>query len=72
MPNLKKYTEMTKSKKVIYKFYKTTSITTSTITLSRWGVNVLKGAVVNVSILGSHSTRSATTSKYKTAELSSK
>ena len=72
MPNLKKYTEMTTSKKVIYKFYKTTSITTSTITLSRWGVNVLKGAVVNVSILGSHSTRSATTSKYKTAELSSK
>ena len=31
--------------------------------ISRWVVNVLKGAAVNVSVLSAHSTRSASSSK---------
>ena len=44
----------------------------STTTLSRWCVNVLKESGVNVNIFGSHSTRSASTSKCKISGLSFK
>ena len=44
----------------------------STTTLSRWCVTVMKESGVNVNIFGSHSTRSASTSKCKISGLSFK
>ena len=44
----------------------------STTTLWRWCVTVMKQSGVNVNIFGSHSTRSASTSKCKVSELSFK
>ena len=44
----------------------------STTTLSRWCVSVMKESGVNVNIFGSHSTRSASTSKCKILGLSFK
>ena len=44
----------------------------STTTLSRWCVTVMKDSGVNVNIIGSHSTRSASTSKCKISGLSFK
>ena len=44
----------------------------STSTLSRWCVTVMKESGVNVNIFGSHSTRSASTSKCKISGLSFK
>ena len=44
----------------------------STTTLSRWCVRIMKESGVNVNILGSHSTRAASTSKCKAARLSFK
>ena len=44
----------------------------STSTLSRWCVTVMKESGVNVNIFGSHSTRSASTSKCKILGLSFK
>ena len=44
----------------------------STTTLSRWCVTVMKEPGINVNIFGSHSTRSASTSKCKISGLSFK
>ena len=44
----------------------------STTTLSRWCVTVMKEPGINVNIFGSHSTRSASTWKYKILKLSFK
>ena len=44
----------------------------STTTLSRWYVTVMKESGINVNIVGSHSTRLASTSKDKISELSFK
>ena len=44
----------------------------STTTLSRWCITVMKESEINVNIFGSHSTRSASTSKCKISRLSFK
>ena len=75
LSHLEQYNEKTKDlrkdQNLLISFVKADKcITTSTI--SRWYVRVLKNAGVDVTVFGSHSTRSASTSHCKKKELSMK
>ena len=57
---------------LLLSFVQPQSISISTLSLSRWCVTVMEEFGINLKILGSHSTRSASTSKSNICRLSFK